>query len=85
MPAAVDALNLVKARFTGRDAQVDRAFRHDTSFRSLCLDYRDCVGALERLQLADAPGAAARRDEYAQLLEELACEIRDWLATHDAG
>jgi hypothetical protein len=85
MFAATDVLTLIKARFADRDALIERTFRHDASFRSLCEDYRDCVFALERLQKTDSPATAARRGEYAELLEELGCEIRDWLSSDDQG
>ena len=85
MPAADDVLDLIKARFTGRESLIERAYRHDLSFRSMCEDYHDCVDALERLRKEDSIGALKRREEYDELLEELGCEIRDWLGAHAAG
>jgi hypothetical protein len=83
MPAKTNILKLITARFGGRDLLIERACRHDTSFRSLCEDYRDCCDAIERLRKEDSTVAATRREEYTELLEELGCEIRDWLRTHN--
>jgi hypothetical protein len=85
MPAKTNILNLITARFAGQDLLIERAYRHDASFRSLCEDYRDCVDAIERLQNEGSTIAATRREEYTEVLEELGCEIRDWLETHDNG
>jgi hypothetical protein len=83
MPAKTNTLNLITARFAGQDLLIERAYRHDATFRSLCEDYRDCADAIERLRKEDSTIAATRREEYTELLEELGCEIRDWLETHD--
>lgn len=85
MPAKTNILNLITARFAGRDLLIERAYGHDAPFRSLCEDYRDCVDAIERLRKDGSTIAATRREEYTELLEELGCEIRDWLETHDEG
>ena len=85
MPAKTNILNLITTRFGGRDLLIERAYRHDASFRSLCEDYRDCTDAIERLRKEDSTIAAVRREEYTELLEELGGEIRDWLETHDDG
>jgi hypothetical protein len=85
MPAKTNILNLITACFAGRDLLIERAYRQDASFRSLCADYRDCVDAIERLRRDDSAIAPTRREEYTELLEELGCEIRDWLEAHDEG
>jgi hypothetical protein len=85
VPAKTKILNLITARFAGQDLLIERVYRHDASFRSLCEDYRDCVDAIDRLRKEDSTIAATRREEYTELLEELGCEIRDWLETHDEG
>jgi hypothetical protein len=85
VPAKTKILNLITARFAGQDLLIERVYRHDASFRSLCEDYRDCVDAIDRLRKEDSTIAATRREEYTELLEELGCEIRDWLETHDDG
>jgi hypothetical protein len=83
VPTAADVLKLIKDRFAGREELIERAFRHDVTFRSLCKDYRDCYKALARLRRDDLASAAQRRAEYAELLDELGCEIRGWLETQD--
>ena len=85
MPTKTNILNLITACFAGRDLLIERAYRHDASFRSLCEDYRDCVDVIERLRNEGSAIAATRREEYTELLEELGCEIREWLETHDEG
>ena len=85
MPAKSRILNLITAHFAGQDLLIERAYRQDTSFRSLCEDYRDCVDVIERLRNEGSAIAATRREEYTELLEELGCEIRDWLETHNDG
>ena len=83
VPTATDVLKLIKHRFAGREELIERAFRHDVTFRSLCRDYRDCHRALARLRREDSAHAALRRAEYMELLDELGCEIRGWLETQD--
>jgi hypothetical protein len=85
MPAKTKILSLITAHFAGQDLLIERAYRQDASFRSLCEDYRDCVDVIERLRNEGSAIAATRREEYTELLEELGCEIRDWLETHDDG
>jgi hypothetical protein len=46
---------------------------------------RYCVDAIERLRKDGSTIAVTRRKEYTELLEELGCEIRDWLETRDEG
>jgi hypothetical protein len=85
MPGKTNILNLITARFAGHDSLIERAYRYDASFRSLCEDYRDCAETIERLRKEGSTIAAARREEYAEVLEELGCDIRDWLESHDDG
>jgi adenosylmethionine-8-amino-7-oxononanoate aminotransferase len=65
----------VKRRFTGRDADVERAFRDSPTFRGLCGDYLACVAALEHWQAATSEEAPRRAAEYAELLGELTQEV----------
>ncbi len=83
VPKTADVLKLIKARFSARDALIECVFCHDVGFRSLCRDYRDCNAILERLRRDDSESATSRRAEYAELLEELGCEIRNWLETRE--
>jgi len=77
--STVDTLALIKRRFPGRDERVERIFREDPSFRTLCRDYHDCRATLERLRGHDSASVRNRRREYAELLEELDREIRTWI------
>jgi hypothetical protein len=79
--AAVDTIAMIRKLVPERSDLVERAYRQDLSFRSLCRDYRDCDLTLERLRRDDA-ASAAKTVEYAELLEELGREIREWLRTH---
>jgi hypothetical protein len=70
---------MIQARFPGRERSIARAFGENRSFRELCVDYRRCASAVDRWQRSPSNGAASRREEYAELLEELGREIQDWL------
>ena len=72
-------LSMIQARFPGRERSIARAFGENPSFRELCDDYRKCASAVDRWQRQTGKSAASRRQEYAELLEELHLEIRAWL------
>jgi hypothetical protein len=66
-------------RFPEERATLQRLFRESSSFQSLCDDYRDCLAALkywEQSTSGEAPGLAG---VYAELLGELAQEVRQFL------
>jgi hypothetical protein len=77
--AAIDTLSLVKSRFPDLAGAVERTFRADPAFQSLCSDYHVCQVALQRMQKQEPTEACRRCVEYAELLDELGGEIRDWL------
>jgi len=77
--AAIDTLSLVKARFPDLEGAVESTFRADPAFRSLCEDYHVCLAALQKMQKQEPTAARRSCEEYAELLEELGGEIRDWL------
>lgn len=83
MGPTADMLVLVKARFPGREDRIERAFWRQPGFRSLCLDFRDCVTTMERLRERGTAEAIARQLEYADVLADLMREIESWLAEHD--
>jgi hypothetical protein len=85
IPERNSILDLITARFAGRDLLIERGYRRNASFRSMCEDYRDCVDAIDRLRKDGSAIAATRREEYTELLDELLSEIRDWLETHNDG
>ena len=70
---------MIQARFPGRERSIARAFGENPSFRDLCDDYRKCASAVDLWQRHQGTSAALRRQEYAELLEELGLEIRTWL------
>ncbi|KUL94697.1 hypothetical protein DK26_17565 [Bosea sp. WAO] len=46
------------------------------SFRNICGDLAEAELALRRWEASEAPGAAARRDEYRHLIDGLEAELR---------
>ena len=68
-------LTMIKSRFVGREAAVERAFAASESFRGLCRDYLACVGALARWQGSPSEDARRRSAEYAELVAELTREM----------
>lgn len=88
MSSRQDTRSVIKTAFAGRDALVDHGLREDTTFRCLCRDYRQCAAALEWWRSASHAAAPRRAREYADLLDELAVEIRsrlDHLQAHLPG
>jgi AAA+ ATPase superfamily predicted ATPase len=58
---------------------IESEYRASQDFRALCEDFQVCALAKERWDQSDAPIAPQRRHEYAEWLEELLEEIKDWL------
>jgi hypothetical protein len=75
-------LAMIKRRFGGAEAAVERRFERSESFRGLCRDYLACAAALARWQEADSKEAPARSAEYAELLADLTSEIEVCLDSH---
>lgn len=75
----------IQRSFAGRDQLVARALRENRSFRKLCEHYLQCLAALNHWRELQAPEAAVRQQEYAELREELAREIEAWLEAMEAG
>ena len=75
----MDTLSLIRAHFEGPEGLIERPFRQDAAFRSLCEDYQACAEALARWNCSAAVAAVDRRKEYADLLAQLDREIRTWL------
>jgi hypothetical protein len=75
----------VLKRFPEEKASLQRLFLDSSSFQSLCDDYRDCLAALQYWRnstLGEAPGLARA---YAELLEELEREVRQFLEDQRAS
>jgi hypothetical protein len=58
---------------------IEREYRDSKDFRALCNDFQVCAVAKEKWEESEAPIAPERRREYAEWLEELLVEIKDWL------
>lgn len=58
---------------------IEAEYLVNSNFRALCADYLVCALAKENWEWSEAPVAAERRREYAQLLDELLQDIKDWL------
>ncbi len=69
----------VLERFPQQKAALQRLFRESPSFRSLCGDYKDCLGGLKSWQQSTATEASDMRGAYADLLQELEQEVRQYL------
>jgi hypothetical protein len=65
----------VRERFSRGVTEVERMFRENPEFREVCLDYDECVQALARFAAASSV-ADPRSQDYRQLVEDLAREIR---------
>ena len=76
---SAQTLSLILTRFAGSNDIIERTFRQNEDFRSLCEDYYTCYRALERWQVSGAAAAAQRQHEYAEWLTELEQDVRDWL------
>lgn len=76
-----DTWLLIARAIPGRGSIIEVAWRASSSFRDLCLDYRNCAAALDSWRASNDPASASRAREYAELLAELAQEIEAWLDT----
>ena len=75
-PIDASLLRLVRERTGAPEAAICRAYESDSSFRAVCADVRTCSRALRRWEAADSRRAPALAAEYADLLEDLAEELR---------
>jgi hypothetical protein len=74
----------VLKRFPGERAALQRLFRENPSFQSLCDDYRDCLAALQYWEQSTSGEAPALARAYAELLGELEQEVRQYLEQEQA-
>ena len=58
---------------------MQRLFRGNPSFQSLCEDYRDCLAALQQWEQSTSEEAPDLTGAYAELLGELEQEVRQFL------
>jgi len=76
-------LTMIKSRFVGRGAAVERAYATSEPFRGLCRDYLACIAALARWQQTPTEEARRRSAEYAELLAELMAELEAHVQAHE--
>ncbi len=69
----------VLKRFPGERAALQRLFQENSSFQSLCDDYRECLAALQLWKQSTSVDAPELSKGYAELLGELDQEVRQFL------
>jgi len=77
------ALAPVLEKFPEARAKIRQLFQQSPSFQDLCQDYRDCLVAWQHWRQAPSEEAPTVGQSYAELLEELEQEVRDYLE-HEA-
>jgi len=78
------ALASVLEKFPETAARIRELFLRSTSFQSLCEDYRDCLAAWQYWRQATSGEAPALCQSYAELLQELEQEVRQYLEQEQA-
>jgi hypothetical protein len=69
----------VLKRFPEERLALLRLFRQNSSFQSLCEDYRDCLAALQYWEQAASGEAPTLANTYTELLGELEQEVGQFL------
>ena len=78
------ALVSVMEKFPEAVARIWELFQKSYSFQSLCEDYRDCLAAWHYWRQAASEEAPALCQSYAELLQELSQEVRQYLEQEKA-
>ena len=78
------ALTSVLEKFPEAAARIRELFQQSPSFQSLCEDYRDCLAAWHYWRQAASEEAPALCQSYAELLQELSQEVRQYLEQEQA-
>jgi hypothetical protein len=73
------AMASVLKKFPEAAARIRELFLKSPSFQSLCEDYRDCLAAWHYWRQAASGEAPALCQSYAELLQELEQEVREYL------
>jgi len=73
------ALTSVLDKFPEAALRIQKLFQQSSSFQSLCEDYRDCLAAWQYWRQAASEDAPALCQSYAELLQELEQEVRQYL------
>lgn len=74
----------VMEKFPEAVARIRELFLRSASFQSLCEDYRDCLAAWQYWRQAASGEAPALFESYAELLQELEQEVRQYLEPEQA-
>jgi len=75
MPVIPSSIFLVIKKFPEHKGAIQRLFKSDDEFLTLCNDYRMCKEALAYWNISNSEQAPLRVSEYQSLLEELENEI----------
>jgi hypothetical protein len=73
------AIVSVLEKFPEVTLRIQELFLQSPSFHSLCEDYRDCLAAWHYWRQAASEEAPALCQSYAELLQELEQEVRQYL------
>lgn len=73
------ALTSVLEKFPEAALRIQKFFLQSPSFQSLCEDYRDSLAAWQYWRQASSEEAPALCQSYAELLQELEQEVRQYL------
>jgi ABC-type Fe2+-enterobactin transport system substrate-binding protein len=79
LSAEWEGLSLISARFPEERGALQQLFQKNSSFQSLCADYRDCLAALAHWQKSTTKASPALRTQYSTLLHELEEEVWQYL------
>ena len=79
MTVIQSSLFLVLEKFPDRAGDIKRLYKENQEFQTICEDYRQCAEALHHWNQSHEKAAPTRRQEYAQLFQELMDEIRLYL------
>ena len=72
----------IVARFPLREFDIRRRYARDASFRAICTDYQEAIGALRHWRQAAKDGnpeGERRAEEYGNLILELEQEVLEHL------
>ena len=75
MPVIRTSVFTVLERFPDRKDTVKQLFKENETFQSVCEDYLKCAEALRHWSQSASEEASVRREEYAELLQDLEAEI----------
>ena len=79
MSSDTSSLVLVMKRFSRHVEALERLYKKNESFQSLCDDYQECLALHESCTRSIAQEAAAYQEDAAILLHELEEEILEYL------